>query len=206
MAIITLPGLVQPGVGSGITQRTYGVGGDAKSTGSMQYVMTGESRWVLTLASPKIMSPTEAGAWRAMLLQLRGRVNHLACHDPSKPTPAGTARAAMSLGAGVAKGATSLSVSGGNGTLKVGDWLQVGALGIGTSQLVCLTADATVPGTVAFEPPLRQSFAAGSTVVATKASTLFKLAGSGGDLPEFVAANGSGQIAGLKMTFLEQWS
>ena len=112
----------------------------------------------------------------------------------------------MSLSAAAAKGAVSASIAGGNGTLKAGDWLQIGALGLGSSQLVCLTADATVPGAVTFEPPLRQAFASGATVVSSKASTLFKLAGSGGDLPEFLAANGAGQIAGLKMTFLEQWS
>lgn len=204
MAIITLPALLQPGVGSGITQRIYSSGGESRLGGSMQYVMTGEPRWVLTLASPKVMRPDESGQWRSMLLRLRGRLNHLACHDPSRPVPVGSARGAMTFG-GAAKGATSATISGGNGTLKAGDWLQIGPAGLGTSQLVCITADTVVPGAIQFEPPLRQAFG-GVAVTWDKPTTTFKLAGSGGDLPEFTAANGAGQIAGLKMTFLEQWS
>jgi hypothetical protein len=204
MAIITPSDGLQFGLGSGITQRTYGIVGDARATGSMQYVMSGESRWMMTIASPKIMRPAEAGRWRSMLLSLRGRVNHLACWDPGRALPVGTARSAMTLGVAAAKGASAVTIAGGNGTLIAGDWLQVGALGLGTSQLVCLVADAVVPGVVQVEPPLRRSFGGGTAVVFNRASSLFKLTGS--DLPDFVVSGSAGQMAGLRLNLLEQWS
>lgn len=204
MAIITPHSSIGFGLGSGITQRIYGTAGESRATGSIQYVMTGEPRWMLTLASPKMMTAIEAGRWRAMLLSLRGRTHHLACWDPGRALPQGSARSAMTLGAAASKGAGAASIAGGNGTLKTGDWLQIGPLGLGTSQLVCLVADATVPGVVQFEPPLRQGFASGAAVTFNKASSLFKLTGA--DLPEFSVAASAGQIAGLKFNLLEQWA
>lgn len=204
MAIITAPASMSFALGSGITQRNYGASADSQATGSLQYVMTGEPRWVLTIAAPKLMRADEAGQWRAMLLSLRGRVNHLACWDPSRQAPAGSARGGMSIGASAAKGATSVSVSGGNGTLLRGDWLQIGSMALGTYQLVSVTADTTVPGTVAIEPPLRNAVAGGTSVNWDKARALFKLTGA--DLPEFLAGASAGQIQGFKVQLLEQWS
>jgi hypothetical protein len=204
MAIITVPSTMLFALGSGITQRTYGASGDSTITGSMQYVMTGEPRWVLTIAAPKLMRAAEAGQWRAMLLSLRGRVNHLSCWDPSRQAPAGSARGAMSVGAGAAKGATTVNISGGNGTLLRGDWLQIGAMALGTYQLVSIVADTTVPGPVSIEPPLRQAVAGGAAVTWDKARALFKLGAS--DLPEFLAGASAGQIQGFKVQLLEQWS
>ena len=103
MAIITPHSSIDFGLGSGITQRIYGTAGESRATGSIQYVMTGEPRWMLTLASPKMMTAIEAGRWRAMLLSLRGRTHHLACWDPGRALPQGSARSAMTLGAAASK-------------------------------------------------------------------------------------------------------
>lgn len=204
MAIITVPAAMQFALGSGITQRNYGNAADSTVTGAMQYIGTGEARWMLTASLPRLMRADEAGQWRAMLLQLRGRTNHLSCWDPARPAPAGSARGAMSLGAAAAKGATSVNIAGGNGTLLRGDWLQLGAIGLGTYQLVCVVADAVVPNAVQVEPPLRNAMAAGTAVAWDRPRALFKL--TSGDLPEFVAGASAGQIQGLKFTMLEQWS
>lgn len=204
MAIITVPAAMQFALGSGITQRNYGTAADSSVTGSLQYIGTGEPRWMLTASLPRLMRADEAGQWRAMLLQLRGRTNHLSCWDPARPAPAGSARNAMSLGAAAAKGATSVNIAGGNGTLLRGDWLQLGAIGLGTYQLVCVVADAVVPNAVQVEPPLRKAMAAGTAVTWDKPRALFKLAG--GDLPEFLAGASAGQIQGMKISMLEQWS
>lgn len=204
MAIITVPSSMVFALGSGLTQRNYGTAADSSVTGSLQYIGTGEPRWMLTASLPRLMRADEAGQWRAMLLQLRGRTNHLSCWDPSRPAPAGSARNAMSLGAAAAKGATSVNIAGGNGTLLRGDWLQLGAIGLGTYQLVCVVADAVVPNAVQVEPPLRNAMAAGTAVTWDKPRALFKL--TGGDLPEFLAGASAGQIQGLKFSMLEQWS
>lgn len=204
MAIISVPSTMVFALGSGITQRNYGNGADSTITGSLQYIGTGEPRWMLSATLPRLMRAEEAGQWRAMLLQLRGRTNHLACWDPARPVPAGSARSVMTVGAGAAKGAASVNIAGGNGTLLRGDWLQIGAIGLGTYQLVCVVADVTVPNVVQIEPPLRSAVTAGTAVTWDKARALFKL--TGGDLPEFLAGASGGQIQGLKFTMLEQWS
>lgn len=204
MAIITVPAAMQFALGSGITQRNYGNAADSTVTGAMQYIGTGEARWMFTASLPRLMRADEAGQWRAMLLQLRGRTNHLSCWDPSRPAPAGSARGVMSVGAAAAKGAVSVNVAGGNGTLLRGDWLQIGAIGLGTYQLVCVVADVAVPNVVQVEPPLRNAVAAGTTIAWDKPRALFKL--TSGDLPEFVAGASAGQIQGLKFSMLEQWS
>lgn len=204
MAIISAPASMLFALGSGITQRTYGASADSQATGSLQYIMTGQPRWVLTISAPKLMRADEAGQWRAMLLSLRGRVNHLSCWDPSRPAPAGSARGTMSVGAGAAQGASSVNVAGGYGTLLRGDWLQIGAIALGTYQLVCVAADTVVPNVVPVEPPLRQAVAAGTSITWDKARALFKL--PSGDLPEFLAGASAGQIQGFKVQLLEQWS
>jgi hypothetical protein len=202
MTIITAPATMKFALGSGITQRPYGMLNESQVTGASQWQQTGESRWILTIAAPRLMRADEAGVWRSMLLRLRGRANHLACWDPSRPAPAGTARGAMSFG-GAAQGATTAAISGGNGTLKAGDWLQIGAVGLASYQLVCVVSDTVVPGNVTFEPPLRRAFAGGTAVTWSMASALFKLQG---DVPDFLAGASAGQIQGFKATFLEQWT
>jgi hypothetical protein len=161
MAIITLPTGILFGAGSGVEQITYDITNGSAVTGADQPVSFGPARWGLTLLAPDRQYQSEAAAWEVLVLQLRGRLNVLACHDPGKPAPRGTRRGSLALGAAAAAGATSVNVTG-TGTLLRGDWLQIGT-GLGTSQLVKVVAD-TSTAAVQIEPPLRSAHASGTVV------------------------------------------
>jgi hypothetical protein len=112
MSIITVPaGLVAP-AGCTIGQARYDLTESSDSTGSEAARLLGPPRWSMSLRSIDAMTPAEAGLWEAMVLQLRGRVNHLAVHDFGRPAPAGTLRGSPTLNASASAGATSIVLTG----------------------------------------------------------------------------------------------
>lgn len=148
------------------------------STGHTAGRVLGPPRWTISMSSPAILSEEAAGRWEAMILSLRGRTNHLSAWDITRPAPLGTLRGTLTLSAAPSAGASSVTITGGtNGqTIKSGDWFQIGT-GVGTSQLVKATADATVSGgavTLTFEPPLRIGFSIGAAVAWDKPLAYYK--------------------------------
>lgn len=112
MSIITVPdGLVAP-AGCTIGQARYDLTESSDSTGSEAARLLAPPRWSMSLRSIEAMTPVEAGLWEAMLLQLRGRINHLAVHDFGRPEPAGTLRGTLTLQASAAAGDTSIVLAG----------------------------------------------------------------------------------------------
>lgn len=138
----------------------------------------GSPLWAVTLTSDRLYE-TDTGAWKALLMQLRGQTNQLSLWDFARPAPRGTMRGTMTVSTDAAQGATSLVIvaSGENSkTLLAGDLL---GLGTGTTQqVVMVTADATSNGsgviTVSIEPPLRNAFVATSAVTWDKPKALFR--------------------------------
>jgi hypothetical protein len=134
--------------------------------------------WAATLTSNGMVEK-DSGAWKALLLQLRGRTNQLELWDMTRPQPLGTMRGTMTLNAAAAQGDVGLGIiaSGqGSATLKAGDMLGLGS-GI-TQQVVMVTADATADGTgliaATIEPPLRNEFSSGASVTWDKPCALFR--------------------------------
>lgn len=112
MSIITVPaGLMAP-AGCTIGQARYDLTESSDSTGSEAARLLGPPRWSMSLRSVDAMTPAEAGLWEALVLQLRGRVNHLAVHDFGRPAPAGTLRGSPTLNASASAGATSIVLAG----------------------------------------------------------------------------------------------
>ena len=168
MAIITLPtGLKIRRMTVG--QKRFDLSFDNSDTGASSTRLLGPPRWTLAFNSNDNMDVAEASAWVALMLQLRGRVNHLAAWDVQRPAPRGTMRGTLTLAAAAAAGATSIQVTGGAGqankTLLAADWLQIGT-GVGTSQLVAVVSDAIANAsgviTLTVEPPLRTAMASGT--------------------------------------------
>lgn len=134
--------------------------------------------WMVTL-EPPMTRESESGAWKALLMLLRGRTNQVELWDFARPAPRGTMRGTMTLNSSAAQGDVSLSiVAAGQAakTLLAGD--QIG-LGSGTTQqVVMVVADATSNGSgiisVTVEPPLRNAFAAGAAVTWDKPKALFR--------------------------------
>lgn len=181
MAIIQMPDGLRCGRGCKIEQVTFDVLTASEVTGSSQSRPYGMPHWALSLVSPEAMRDAEAGAWKAMLLSLRGSINVLAAYDPSRAEPVGTLRGAPVLAGTVDYGSTSMTLAAGAGqagkTLEPGDWLQIGA-GLGSSQLVIATDKATADGAgniiVTFEHPARQAYAAGTAITWQRPRAYFR--------------------------------
>jgi len=134
--------------------------------------------WEVSLMATAYLE-AESNAWKALLMQLRGRTNQIAIYDQSRPIPLGTMRGTMTLNAAAAQGATSLNIiaAGQNNlTLLQGDMLGFGT-GL-TQQLVMVVADATSNGSgvinVTVEPPVRNTIASGSSVTWNMPTALFR--------------------------------
>ena len=171
MAIITWPTELAMPADCSISQARYDMTESSDATGHRADRLFGPPRWRMSLRSADAFTLVQAGVYEAMLLKLRGSVNHLAMYDPVRQAPQGTVRGTLTLSGSHAAGATTLSIAGGAGnaakTLLRGDWLQIGS-GVGTSQLVKAVADAAADGSgnidVTVEAPLRIAFANGTAV------------------------------------------
>jgi hypothetical protein len=209
MAVITPPSTLAIGA-QRIEQVTYDMTETSDVTGSMSVRIGGLPRWRMTVGMPTPLEPARADVWKALVLQLRGRINHLAMWDGQRPQPRGTMRGTMTLSAGASAGATSVSITAGAGqasrTLLAGDWLQIGT-GVGTSVLVMVVSDATANGsgviTATIEPPLRYAFSSGAAVTWDRPVAYYKrISGAAGwDNVPLTGAHG-----GLSLDLIEQWT
>lgn len=134
--------------------------------------------WGVTLTAAQIKEG-DAGAWQALLMQLRGKTNQLALYNIVRPVPLGTMRGTMTLNSSAAQGATTLSIvaSGENSkTLLQGDLLGIGT-GT-TTQVVMVVTDATSNGSgvisATIEPPLRNAHSGGASVTWNAPTALFR--------------------------------
>lgn len=145
----------------------YDITESSDSTGSEKDRIFGPPRWKIDMASTDDLSFDEADEWLAMVLALDGRLNHLAVFDAGRPVPRGTMRGTLTLAAPVTEGDDSMTLAGAEGTLKVGDGLQIGA-GVGSSQFVKVMAPVEASGgtaTVTFKSYANFNFAAGTPVI-----------------------------------------
>lgn len=178
MAIITMTDAMAAQVaGMNWGQRRFDV--TSRSPFGAQALEIGAPLW---LADFSVIPVYEAGAglWKTTLLKLQGQVNQFEMWDLRRPVPLGTMRGSMTLGSAAASGATALVISGGVGqagkTLLEGDMLQLGS---GETQQVVMVMDpATADGSgdiaVTIQPPLRNAFSLGETVVWERPKALFR--------------------------------
>lgn len=161
--------------------------------------------WAVSLEIDR-KKESDTGTFKALLMQLRGRVNQLSLWDVARPTPLGTMRGALTLGVDAVQGATSLNIAAGVGqaltTLLAGDWLGIGS-GL-TQQLVMVATDAAADAAgdivVSIEPPLRNAFLIGESVRWDKPKALFRRQNSkaGWDYESVFAS-------GFALDLIEDW-
>ena len=184
MAIITFPATLSVArLSWGLQRRDLSF---ASAFGS-QAVEISSPLWAVSVQFDSVKrTDAGTGAWQALLLKLRGKVNQLALWNIARPAPLGTMRGAMTLNAAAIQGAVSLSIAAAGENLKTllaGDLLGIVA-GI-TQQVVMVTDNATADATglivVNIEPPLRNGFVLGTAVVWDKPAALFRAAQSGQD-------------------------
>lgn len=112
MAVISLPTGIRLPAECTIGQARYDVVEVSDATGSEAARLLGPPRWRASIRSAT-MTLADAGLWESVLLQLRGRVNHLALWDPVRQRPSGTLRGSgITLNATASAGATSLVLLG----------------------------------------------------------------------------------------------
>lgn len=179
MSIITLPPalrIARIDWGQVRTDLEFG-DGDA---GVSQSRVLGPPRWTVALSPSEHLLEDDAALWRDTIFSLEGRVHQLAVHYIELPAPRGTMRGTLTLTADAAKGARTLSVTGGAGqagaTLLQGDFIGVGTGS--TRQLVSVAANATANGSgvisVTVRQPLNWAQVSGSAVVWDKPTALFR--------------------------------
>lgn len=151
----------------GMEQICYDMMEVSDVTGAEAVRTLGPPRWKVGMAAGDGMTLEQSALWEVMILQLKRGINCLAVWDPVRVAPQGTMRGAPLLGAAVAAGAETLSLTNAVGTLLAGDWMQIGT-GPGTSQLVKVVApteaDVSEHATVSFEPALRIAFPIGTAI------------------------------------------
>jgi hypothetical protein len=147
-----------------------------------------------------------AGAWQALLMQLRGKTNQLALWNLARPVPNGTMRGTMTLNTAIVKGATSINIlaaTEAGKTLQAGDYIGFGS-GL-TQQVVMITALATADGsgiiTASFEPAARNAIALGAAVAWNMPQALFRQTASKAGwnyVPGVI-------VSGMALDLLEDW-
>jgi len=168
------------GEGSGLGWQPAEVRTTSPISGTVQVRAVGLPRHTFKLVLPQRMAPEVGGRWRALIMRLNGGIHHLEAYDPARQFSVGGATGDRTTTAAVAKGATSIPVSG-TGRLVAGDWIQVGT-GIGASQLLMVAADAVLPASVQVTQPTFWAYASGARVRLDRASTYFRMSGK---LPEW---------------------
>jgi hypothetical protein len=204
MAIVQFPAAAALQISAwNLGQQRFDLSERSDATGHTATRLGAPPRWRLRLVSLPGLRAAEAAAWKAMLLGLRGRINHLAVWDVTLPQPRGTARGNMVTSGTTAAGATSVAITGATpgGTLLVGDPLQIGT-GVGSHYCV-VTANATASGggaiTVNIEPATRASIGA---VAWDKPVAHYKLVS---DAVAWDAVAGSSDVGNFVLDLMEDW-
>lgn len=136
MSVITLPAAVIAWMGGmAYGQARFDLADASPVTGGAFVMPMGPPRWTMGIRSGQGLTLDVAGEWEALLLKLRGGINHLAIYDVLRPVPLGSMRGHPCLAAAIAIGDTSALLDNVIGDGKRGDWLQI-STGLGTSQLV----------------------------------------------------------------------
>lgn len=130
------------------------------------------ARWVARIVVPddSVAHLVERRQLEALFVSLRGGHKRLRIWHLLTPLPLGTVSGTPTVTTTTAAGATSIPITG-SGTLLRGDRIKFGA----TGQRVMVMADATLSGSVTFEPALRAQVSAGVAVVYDKPTTDFIL-------------------------------
>jgi len=129
--------------------------------------------WSASVTIPPVRKDL-AEPWVAFLLSLRGQYGTFLLGDPNMTSPQGTATSATVTGS---LGDRSVTVAM-TGTLKAGDYLQLGSSG--SARLHKVVQDRSGSGTMEIWPALRANYSSTSATL-TNAKGVFRLAGNSTD-------------------------
>ncbi len=136
-------------------------------TYKQQTVVHGGQRWEASVTIPSTRRDL-AAEWKAMLVGLKGSQGTFLLGDPDYATPRGDVSSCVVTGTVGADSATVVMT----GTLKAGDYIQLGSAG--TSKLYQVLLDQTGNGTIQVWPSLRTAYT-GSAAVLSSPKGVFRL-------------------------------
>lgn len=202
MSVISLPSGLQVHNFS-MGQQDFSLTFQNGDTGATQSRILAPARWTCVMSANQTLGPVPAAAWRAFLLQLRGKTNQLAVYDIKNPTPKGTMAGSPTLSGAVAVGDTVINITTtALATLLQGDWIGLGA---GQSrQLFQVVASSSANGSgamaVTVEPPSRYVQSSGSAVAWNQPTCLMRRSDSSTSWS--AGANAEG---GFTANLVESW-
>lgn len=213
MAVITMPAEMYDYMAEFVPGlRTYEMAEVSESNGDTRVRVLAPQRYTFSIRSLQGLPLDIASEWERVLMQLRGRINHLAVWDRMRPTCRGQLRGTPAIVNTINANATQMvlaSVSGtGSGSwLQPGDWLQIGS-GVGTSQTVRSVGTGNFNSgtgnlTVTFEPPLRQSFTSGTIVNTEQALVYCRRVGN---QQTWAARAGAFEYGQFSLDLVEDWT
>ena len=95
-----------------IGQQRYDITEQSDASGHTATRLGAPPRWRLSFRTLDALPPAISGLWKAIALQLKGRINHLGMWDVTHPEPAGTARGTLITSGTTAVGATTVAITG----------------------------------------------------------------------------------------------
>jgi len=136
-------------------------------TYKQQIVNHGGQKWEASVSIPSVRRD-KAAEWKAMLVGLKGQTGTFLLGDPDYATPQGTVSSCTLTGSAGDETVTVVMT----GTLKAGDYIQLGA---GSSaRLHQVLLDQSGDGTLEIWPALRSSYS-GATVTFNNPKGVFRL-------------------------------
>lgn len=138
-------------------------------TYKQQIVSHGGQRWEASVTIPSVRRDL-AGAWKAMLVALKGQTGTFYLGDPDYASPRGTVSACTLTGTA---GDETVSVTM-TGTLLAGDYIQLGSTSDGTAKLHQVLQDRSGSGSLEIWPKLRNTYS-GATVTFNNPKGVFRL-------------------------------
>ena len=137
-------------------------------TYKQQIISHGGQKWEASVSIPSVHRD-KAAQWKAMLVGLKGPVGTFLLGDPDYATPQGTVSSCVLTGDAGDETPTVVMT----GTLKAGDYIQLGASG--AAKLHQVLADQSGDGSLEIWPALRSNYSS-QTVVFNAPQGVFRLA------------------------------
>jgi len=170
MALITMPS------SPAFTQSSWSIkrsvaGSRSPFSGHEQVYEYSMACWQATVTLPP-MKRSQAGAWQAFFLKLRGRANTFLMGDPDGQSNIGTATTVSITSGTHAIGDTTIPLTL-DGTLKAGDYVQFGTGA--SSQLHMIVADRSGSGTATIEPSLKVAISTSTTASISDTTAVMRM-------------------------------
>ena len=139
-------------------------------TYKQQIISHGGQKWEASVSIPSVHRDL-AAQWKAMLVGLKGPVGTFLLGDPDYATPQGTISGSPTLTGNAGDETVTIDM---DGTLKAGDYIQLGSGSAAKLHQVLLDQDGD--GTLEIWPALRSDYTEPETVIFTAPQGVFRLA------------------------------